>query len=210
MELKLALEGNLMEHLRQEISLIDRGLQRALEGVTTGMKEELRSQVRRARLGKLEKTWQSKIYKQDKASIVFSKAQKIMQGFATGVTIRSKYGRFLAIPTDAAPKRGMGGKRINPFNFPEHRYGPLRFIYRATGPSLLVVENQRRRTGKRGGYSRAGEKAIQAGNVATVVMFILVPRVRIQRRLDIEAVKARWAAKLPEIIVKSIEREERG
>lgn len=47
---------------------------------------------------------------------------------------------WLAIPTPLAPKRGVGGKRIHPGNFPEHRFGLLRFVYQRGRPSLLVLD----------------------------------------------------------------------
>jgi hypothetical protein len=64
---------------------------------------------------------------------------------------RSRRGRFLAIPTENAPRRGTDGKRINPSTFPEHRFGPLRFVPRPSGISLLVVARGR------GARRRAGE-----------------------------------------------------
>jgi hypothetical protein len=102
-----------------------------------------------------------------------------MRAFDEGVTIKSKKGLWLAIPTPAAPRRGIGGKRISPSTFPEHRFGQLRFVYRGSGkPSLLVVDGLRARGGKRGGFSKAGKRAQATGRgLTTVVMFIMVPQV---------------------------------
>ncbi len=101
--------------------------------------------------------------------------------------IRSKNGFWLAIPTPSAPKRGIGGKRINPSNFPEHRFGPLRLVYRRRGPSLLVVDGVR---------ANAGTGRMKAG-MATVVMFILVPQVKMPKRPDVKRAAERWVGRLP-------------
>jgi hypothetical protein len=95
----------------------------------------------------------------------------------------SKRGRFLAIPTENAPRKGTDGKRISPSTFPEHRFGPLRFVPRPNGPSLLVVDGLRasfsRKTGELRGFRRATERGGQSGRgLTTVVMFLLVPQVK--------------------------------
>jgi len=116
----------------------------------------------------------------DAASLVHTKAPQIIRAFDEGALIRSKIGLWLAIPTPNAPRRGVGGKRIDPSNFPEHRFGPLRFVYRRSSPSLLVAEDLRasvsRKTGELRGLRRASERAQRTGRgVATVVMFLMVP-----------------------------------
>jgi hypothetical protein len=92
--------------------------------------------------------------------------------------IRSKRGRFLAIPTENAPRKGTDGKRISPRTFPEHRFGPLRFVPRPSGPSLLVVDGVRAsfswKSGELRGFRRATERARARGDgLTTVVMFLL-------------------------------------
>ena len=79
--------------------------------------------------------------------------------------VRSKRGRFLAIPTENAPRRGTDGKRISPSTFPEHRFELLRFVPRPSGPPLLVVDGLRawfsRKTGELRGFRRATDGAAQ-------------------------------------------------
>ena len=62
---------------------------------------------------------------------VYTMAPQIIRAFDEGAVIRSKRGRFLAIPTENAPRKGTDGKRISPSTFPEHRFGPLRFVPRS-------------------------------------------------------------------------------
>ena len=109
-----------------------------------GLKTELRRQVASAGLGqRLANSWRDKHYpnqKLDAASLVYTKAPQIIRAFDEGAVIRSRRGRFLAIPTENAPRKGTDGRRISPSTFPEHRFGPLRFVPRSNGPSLLVVD----------------------------------------------------------------------
>lgn len=137
-------------------------------------------------------------------SDISSEAPLIIRAFSDGAMIKSDKGVFLAIPTAAAPKRGIGGKRINPDNFPEHSLGRLRFVYRKGAPSLLVVDNLRAGTGKRGGYRKASESALKSGRgLATVVMFILLPQVMLKKRLDVDGAMQRWRDKLPQLILQN-------
>jgi hypothetical protein len=139
------------------------------------------------------------------ASLVYTKAPQIIRAFDEGALIRSKRGRFLAIPTENAPRKGTDGKRISPSTFPEHRFGPLRFVPRLSGPSLLVVDGLRasfsRKTGELRGFRRATGRAPQSGaGLTTVVMFLLVPQVKLPKRLDVTRAAERWSSQLPALI----------
>jgi Family of unknown function (DUF6441) len=70
---------------------------------------------------RLANSWRDKHYpnqKLDAASLVYTKAPQIIRAFDEGAVIRSKRGRFLAIPTENAPRKGTDGKRISPRTFP--------------------------------------------------------------------------------------------
>jgi hypothetical protein len=78
-------------------------------------------------------SWRDKHYpnqKLDTASSVYTMAPQIIRAFDEAAVIRSMRGRFLAIPTENAPRKGTDGKRIRPSTFPEHRLGPRRFVPR--------------------------------------------------------------------------------
>jgi hypothetical protein len=165
-----------------------RGIERAVSSGTREagreLKTELRRQVSSAVLGQqLANSWRDKHYpnrKLDAASLVYTKAPQIVRAFDEGAVIRSRRGRFLAIPTENAPRKGTDGRRISPSTFPEHRFGPLRFVPRPSGPSLLVVDGLRasfsRQTGQLREFRRATERARRSGQgLTTVVMFLLVP-----------------------------------
>ena len=209
MRLEAAITGNLPKFMAQQKAAAEAAVTAGVSEITNQIKSDLRAQVTSAGLGpRLAKSWQSKVYPGGKKSVdaagwIFSKAPKIIRAFNDGVVIRSKHGLFLAIPTSAAPKRGVGGKRISPSNFPEHSLGRLRFVYRPGAVSLLVVDGMRASTGKRGGFRKASDSAMRTGRgLTTVVMFFLVPQAKLRKRLDYQAVINRWQPQLAEAILK--------
>ncbi len=165
------------------------GVTAGVRRATDGLKAELRGQVVAAGLGeRLAKTWRSEVFPRSgtslgAAGLVWSKAAKIVGGFARGVTIRSSHGLFLAIPTAAAGRYGDGRKRITPAGW-ERRTGlKLRFVYRRGGPSLLVADNARltsRGRAARNERRRGGAVATRLAGRATVPIFILVPQVTLE------------------------------
>ena len=212
MKLGTTIVGSLMADMKAETKRIERGVAAGVKEAGAGLKGDLRKQVVSAGLGsRLARTWRSRAYPNkghDAATLVWSKAPQIIRTFDEGAVIRSKSGLWLAIPTPAAPKRGVGGKRINPGNFPEHRFGPLRFVYRRGRPSLLVVDgvriNKSGRVGRRakgGAFTKTGR---MKQGITTVVMFIMVPQVRIKKRLDVVREAKRWERRVPELIKKQM------
>jgi len=212
MNLGATIVGSLMADMKAEAKRIERGVAAGVKEAGAGLKGDLRKQVVAAGLGpRLARTWRSRAYPNkghDAATLVWSKAPQIIRTFDEGAVIRSKSGLWLAIPTPAAPKRGIGGQRINPGNFPEHRFGPLRFVYRRGRPSLLVVDgvriNKSGRVGRRakgGAFTKTGR---MKQGIATVVMFIMVPQVRLKKRLDVVREAKRWERRVPELINKQM------
>jgi len=208
MKLESAIRGDLEKFMKDQQKAAEVAVTAAVTEITNNIKQDLRTQVASAGLGqKLARTWQSKLYPKGQKSIeaagwIFSKAPELIRAFNDGVVIKSKEGFFLAIPTPAAPKRGVGGKRISPSTFPEHVYGRLRFVYRPNNISLLVVDNLRAGTGKRGGFRKASESAQKSGRgLTTVVMFFLVPQVMLRTRLNYQQVVDRWLPQLPSKVI---------
>lgn len=210
MRVTAKIDGDLRAITREIYGELEVAVTRAVTRAGLGLQAELRGQVTRAGLGRrLANTWRSKAYPEAAASasaaaVVSSKAPMIVRAFGEGATIRSKSGFFLAVPSEAAPKRGVGGRRINPSNFPEFRYGPLRFVYRRAGPSMLVVDGVRiGRTGRVGKQGKAGgltKTGRYRKGVTTVPMFFLFPQVRLRKRLDVDGAASRWVNLLPPMI----------
>jgi hypothetical protein len=186
----------------------------AMRQVTDGLKTELRADVTDAGLGqRLANTWRGKTYPEagaslEAASFVWSKAPNIVDAFDRGVTIKSSRGLWLAIPTAAAGVKGISAtgamKRITPGGWERRTGMMLRFVYRRGRPSLLVADNAR--LSKKGlarpniGRTRGGAQFTRLMGRSTVVVFILVPQVRLRKRLDIAAIAQRWADRVPGVI----------
>ncbi|MDH3661178.1 MAG: DUF6441 family protein [Alphaproteobacteria bacterium] len=209
MKLAAAIAGSLQAGMKAELRAIERAVASGTKDAGRGLKTGLRRQVTSAGLGqRLANSWRDKHYpnqKIDAASVIYSKAPQIIRAFDEGAQIRAKRGQFLAIPTENAPRRGTDRRRISPSNFPEHRFGPLRLVPRRNGPSLLVVDGVRasfsRKTGGLRGFRRASDRAQRTGRgLTTVVMFVLVPQVKLEKRLDVRREAERWSARLPVLI----------
>jgi Family of unknown function (DUF6441) len=215
MKLAATIARSLQANMQAELREIERGVANGTRDAGRGLKTELRRQVASAGLGqRLANSLRDKHYpnqKLDAASLVYTKAPQIIRAFDEGAVIRSKRGRFLAIPTENAPRKGADGRRISPSTFPEHRFGPLRFVPRPSGPSLLVVDGLRasysRKSGELRGFRRATGRARHSGqDLTTVVMFLLVPQVKLRKRLDVARAAGRWYGQLPALIEEAVGR----
>ncbi len=203
-----ALKGDLVKMMAQELWVAERAVTFGVQQTGRDVQTALRADVMRGGLGlRLSKSWRMNFYPKsgvslEAAAVVRTKAPHLVEAFDKGVTIKSSDGLWLAIPTPAAPKFGVGRKRLTPSNFPENRFGPLRFVYRKSGVSLLVVDNQRESKGKRGGFVRSRSKrALATGyGLVTVPMFFLVPQVRLKRRLNVRRAADPAAARLAQNI----------
>ena len=211
MKFVATIAGSIKEDMETEMRQIGKAVAAGVKEAGGGLKSDLRKQVVSAGLGiRLSRTWRERTYPNkghDAATLIWSKAPQIIRTFDKGTVIKSKSGFWLAIPTPSAPKRGIGGRRINPSNFPEHRFGKLRFVYRRRGPSLLVVEGVRisSKTGRVGRRAKGGaltKTGRMKSGMTTVVMFMLVPQVRMPKRLDVRRSAKRWAAQLPVLILR--------
>ncbi len=204
--------------------LAARGVRDGMAKLGRGLEKDLERAY--APFGRLARAWASRTFpgpgkgSLEAATIVFGRGgrriNQILEIHGTGATIRSSEGFFLAVPTENAPKRGVGRGRISPSNFPEHRFGPLRFVFRRPPrPSLLVVDDVRasfsRKTGALRGFRRASDTARRTGRgLTTVVMFLLFPKITLRQRVDLRGIAARWERRAAEIVAAEIERSLRG
>lgn len=210
MRLSATIIGDLGRIMAEEVRAAEQAVTKGVGEATEGLKTELRTQITNAGLGpRLARTWRSETYPRGQASIsaaglVWSKAPGIIRIYEDGATIRSKNGFFLAIPTAAAGRYGDGGRKITPGGWERRTGQRLRFVYRRNAASLLVADNMRARTGKRGGYSRASAAALRSGRgLVTVPIFILVPQVSVRKRLDVVSAAERWVDRLPGLVTRN-------
>lgn len=188
--------------MREEFEAGEKAVTEAIKAAGIGLRDNWRAQITGAGLGqRVARTIRSEVYPKGQtslnaASLVWSRAPVIVDAHDTGPLIRSQDGFWLAIPTEAAGK-GRGGGRMTPGEW-ERRHGlRLRFIYRRSGPSFLIAEARL----NKGGRAVASRSKTGRG-VASVPIFLLVPQVRLSKRLNLEKPAQAALAALPASIVR--------
>ncbi len=176
---------------------------------------DLRTQTRAAGLGRgLENAWRSEVYPRSPATKtlrpagqVFSRAVVLHDVFTMGATITARRGRYLVIPTKeaeamgfATSRTGRGGGAV-PFGQLHRaaRYRAaidklgaenIRDIPLPNGRRLIVYQVPQ---GRGAGRVFRGPRLTRVGfrRGQDVPLFLLVPQVRIARRLDLDAATLR-------------------
>ena len=201
MKLDLSVTGDIVNAMRAEVLAGEKAVTTAMRAAGNDLKTNWRAQITRARLGqRLANTIRSKTYPAageslEAAALVWSNAPQIIGAHDTGPLIRSKDGFCLAIPTPAAGK-GTRGKALTPGEWERRRGLRLRFVYRRGGPSLLVADGRLNSRGL-GVASRSKTGRGQS----TVPIFLLVPQVKLRKRLDLARDAERAQAAIPGLIV---------
>jgi len=185
MKLGFAISPDLIAAMAAEIKAGEKAVSAAMREAGTDLKTAWRGQITQAGLGRrLSNSIRSQTYPRSgeslkAAALVWSKAPVIVGAHDTGPLIRSKDGFWLAIPTPAAG-RGLRGGRITPGEWERRRGLRLRFVYRRRGPSLLVADG---RLNNRG-LGVASRSKTGRGR-STVPIFLLVPQVKLSKRLNL-------------------------
>ena len=201
MKLDLNITGNIVVAMRAEVLAGEKAVTTAMQDAGAGLKADWRGQITGAGLGqRLARTIRAANYPKGQpslnaAALVCSKAPVIIGTHDTGPLIRSKDGFWLAIPTPAAGK-GARGRRLSPGEWERRRGLRLRFVFRRRGPSLLVADG---RLNNRG-LGVASRSKTGRGK-ATVPIFLLVPQVKLAKRLDLARDAERAQAAVPGLIV---------
>ena len=201
MDLQLKIIGDLKPMMAAEIKAGEKAVSTAMREAGSTLKSAWRGQITQAGLGRrLANSIRSQVYPKsgdsmNAAALVWSKAPVIVGAHDTGPLIRSTDGVWLVIPTAAAGK-GLKGGRITLSEWERRRGLQLRFIYRRRGPSLLVAEG---RLNSRG-LGVASRSKTGRGK-AMVPIFLLVPQVKLAKRLDLARDAERAQAVVPGLIV---------
>ena len=201
MKLDLSVAGDIVLAMQAEILAGEKAVSAAMREAGSDLKSAWRGQITQAGLGRrLANSIRSQTYPKageslKAAALVWSKAPQIIGAHDTGPLIRSKDGFWLAIPTPAAGK-GARGKALTPGEWERRRGLRLRFAYRRRGPSLLVADG---RLNNRG-LGVASRSKTGRGK-STVPIFLLVPQVKLRKRLDLARDAERAQAALPGRIV---------
>ena len=201
MKLKLNITPDIVAMMAAEVAAGERAVSAAMREAGTELKTAWRGQITGAGLGRrLANSIRSQTYPKagdslNAAALVWSNAPEIIGAHDTGPLIRSKNGFWLAIPTEAAG-RGLRGRRITPAEWERRRGLRLQFVYRRTGPSLLVAEGRLNTKGQAVvSRSKTGRGAV------TAPIFLLVPQVKLPKRLDLARDAERAVDSVPRLIV---------
>jgi hypothetical protein len=201
MKLKLDVTPDLVAAMAAEVKAGGKAVTGAMREAGTGLKTAWRGQITGAGLGRrLANSIRNQTYPKageslNAAALVWSKAPVIVGAHDTGPLIRSKAGFWLAIPTEAAGRALRGGK-ITPREWERRRGLRLRLVYRRRGPSLLVAEG---RLNSRG-LGVASRSKTGRGRT-TVPIFLLVPQVKLPKRLDLDRDAEKAHDAVPGLIV---------
>lgn len=219
MRIGIEVTGDMREIMEREIGIARRAISGGVRQAAGGLQNGWRGQVKGAGLGaRLANTIRRSDFpappreSMDAASLVYARpnrgrgasAATLIDVFDRGVTIRSRDGFWLAIPLPAAGgARFSGDRRITPGRWEQRTGRRLRFVFRRGRPSLLVADLARVNragvvTNRRVG-SVPRSKARKGDQ--TVPVFILVPQVRLRKRIDLDRDTARWERALPGLIL---------
>ncbi len=201
MKLGVNIVGDIARIMDAEARAGEKAVTTAMRDAGAGLKTAWRAQITGAGLGaRLARTIRSEQFPKGKpslnaAALVWSKAPVIIGAHDTGPLIRSKSGFWLTIPTQAAGKSTRGG-RITPLEWERRTGMRLRFVYRRTGPSLLVAEGRLNTKGR-----AVASRSKTGRGLTTVPIFLLVPQVRLSKRLNLARDAERARDAVPGLIV---------
>jgi len=199
--LTLDIDPDLVAMMAAEIAAGERAVTAAMREAGTGLKAGWRGQIVGAGLGpRLANSIRAEVFPKagtslGAAALVWSKAPVIIGAHDSGPLIRSKNGFWLAIPTPAAG-RAPGGRRITPAAWERKTGLRLRFVYRRSGASLLVADGARITSRSQAAASRS-----KTGRGAITAIFLLVPQVKLPKRLGLARDAARAHEAVPGLIV---------
>ena len=191
--LGLAVRGDLQKYMRDNAHAIRLANREAVTDATHSIRDDLRADMRRAGLGKLEKTWRAEIFPanglaDNPAGYIYSRAEYLVESFSSGRPIKARNGQYLAVPIPGSPAERLRDPRgpATKVDAARERFGDLVFIPGVRGgrPPMIAAENVGfTRTGNLTRRSRTKTGRHRAG-AATVPLFFLVPEVRLGRRLN--------------------------
>lgn len=164
---------------------------------------ELREQVTSAGMGqRLANTWRDRVFPEKRRSMtpsgyIWSNAPDIIDAFSRGAQIVPLSGRrFLAIPTKNVPSargRRNSSSKMTPAQV-ENAFNQDLFFKRGRAGRVLAFINAVGALNGRGFRVATKGRRAQGRDPKPVLMFVMVPSVRLPRVLDLDVVAQRWAA----------------
>lgn len=206
MKLTVTIDGDIIKLMAAEARAGERAVTRAMSQSGSALKTAWREQIVAAGLGqRVANSIRNATYPKGDVSLnasglVWTKAPKIVGAHDEGPLIRSSSGFWLAIPLPAA-STGPRGKKITPDEWERRTGRRLTFIYRRGQAGLLVDTRQGRFRSRYDPLSVTENRSRGRASKKPVPVFILVPQVKLQKRLDIESLAERIGSRIPELIV---------
>ena len=213
MKIAAVTDARLSDDMAHEMALTEIAVTRGIASTAAKLKAAWRAEVRSTLGQRLSQAIRSEVYPRgepsaEAAAVVYARPGKGRRGGAAeilaaheyGAVIRSGSGFWLAIPTTEAGRARRGAK-MTPGEWEGRTGMRLQFVYRRRGPSFLVATGRslRDRLGK-GRMLRSG--AYGKGSVTSVI-FLLVPQVRLRKRLNLMSAPDRLARDLPQAILRN-------
>ena len=196
--------GDIAKLLSDELKAAEQAAGASVHKAGLEIKADWRKQIVNAGLGtRLSQTIRSQTYPRDKeslrsASLVWSNAPHIISAHDEGTVIKTAGGHFLAVPQPAAGYASTAKKRWTPKEW-ERRHGlELRPVRLRTGLILLVADKARITKKGRAVMS----KAKTGRNQVTAIIFVLVPQIRLKKRIDLQRSVEPISSKVPGRIVR--------
>lgn len=219
--------GDIKRALEEEVRAGERAAMRAVRAETARLQNELRVQATQAfpASRNVANAWRARVFPRtgesmSAAGLVWTKVPNIVDAFERGEMIRAKNSRFLAIPTATNRQGGRRGAkpRVTPAQMVASGQAFLRPLRGREGFVWCLKVRYTGGAGRRrgalmagnlvriaGGRRRADRDALAAQGF--VPMFILLPAVRMPKRLDVAGAARQALARLPQRFVEEWRRE---
>lgn len=212
-QLKAALLGDWDKELAQGRKRVEYAAKEAMKEAGGVLKAKLQADVMASGMAdnrphRLAKTWQARFYPNNgynAAALIYSKAPLIIEAFERGSEVRSSKGKWLAIPNpELGFKMPRGWARTkgrrNIIEAYAAKFGRLTFVpTKRRNLALLVADLRQTRSGA---YASPTEASRRHGRTKSIVVFYLVPSVRLPRLLKGETIRARFERDFPTMFQK--------
>lgn len=218
-------EGSGKDQMEAHIRNGERAVKRGVKKAGDGLKKDWRGQVVAAGLGRrLANTVRGAVFPpaQDSlraAALVYvrpggkhgASAAEVVDAHDRGALIRSQEKFWLAVPIgkNVQRMRGDRGRRITPGGWERKTGRRLELIPRKGNPPLLVDVGAplRRRPSdplswKSSAYSRWERRGKKLARTWKPI-FVLVPQVKLRRKMDLDRDSNKWLDRLPGLIVQN-------
>lgn len=194
-ELNLALTGDLAAYFKQVNAAVDRGIRGGLRRTTFGMRNGIRTRIRRS--GGFNTRFDQLVVASvkgrglDAVGTVRSVARydkgartgpvDLVSLFSQGATIRAANGEWLAVPTGRGP------------------------ITRARGKARLATPREAESYGFKLTFIRENQnRAVIINAPRREVWWVLVKRITLRKRYDLDPYVDKWSARFPQILADEV------